>query len=151
MKKNPSPNIDVVRKEFEAWRATRLKHREPIPQNLWQAAIKLLDHYSSSQIVRELRLNSQQFRNKRSAMGRGTLLHAQSPAKPAFLKLNGRVLNKLIMADNETSKSKITSTTNEMCHLTIERNDGSRLSLHLPVDWQQIAEVCAHFLHSKLL
>jgi hypothetical protein len=36
----PEPTLEEVRVQFETWRKTR-KSRQPIPDQLWQAAFKL--------------------------------------------------------------------------------------------------------------
>ena len=57
---------DVVRR-FEAWRAK--PHGRLIPEELWKAALRLLDRYSPSTICRHLRLNAGRFKQVREAHG----------------------------------------------------------------------------------
>lgn len=52
----PSP-LESVRYQFEKWRETRKSPREPIPENLWEAAAALQDRYPISHIAKALRLN----------------------------------------------------------------------------------------------
>ena len=52
----PSP-LESVQYQFEKWRETRKKRREPIPENLWAAATGLYNQYSINQISRALHLN----------------------------------------------------------------------------------------------
>jgi hypothetical protein len=52
----PSP-LESVRYQFEKWRETRKRSREPIPEDLWAAAIKLSNQYSINHICRSLHLS----------------------------------------------------------------------------------------------
>lgn len=58
-------DLDGVVAKFKGWRA----HREgrAIPEELWDAAIKLLDGYTASAICRELGLNAARFKQLREA------------------------------------------------------------------------------------
>ena len=49
-------SLKEVRNQFEAWRSTR-KHREPIPDALWESAAGLRKDYSIHQIAKALHLN----------------------------------------------------------------------------------------------
>ena len=48
--------LKEVQNQFEAWRSTR-KHREAIPDALWEAAAGLRKDYSIHQIAKALHLN----------------------------------------------------------------------------------------------
>jgi hypothetical protein len=50
------PTLEKVQKQFETWRNTR-KIRGPIPEELWESAIKLSKDYSIGKISRALRLS----------------------------------------------------------------------------------------------
>ena len=49
--------LEIVQKQFEAWRSGRANKREPIPRHLWQAAAGLCRQYSIARVSRELRLS----------------------------------------------------------------------------------------------
>jgi hypothetical protein len=49
-------SLEEVQNQFEAWRSMR-KHREPIPDALWEAAASLRKNYSIHQIAKALHLN----------------------------------------------------------------------------------------------
>ena len=55
---------DVVR-QFEAWRAK--PHGRLIPEELWKAALGLLDRYAPSTICRHLRMSPARFKQVREA------------------------------------------------------------------------------------
>jgi len=56
-----SRTLEAVLAEFEKWRARR-GGREAIPKRLWDAAVDLVDRYSSTAICRRLRLNQGRFK-----------------------------------------------------------------------------------------
>jgi hypothetical protein len=49
--------LEIVEKQFEAWRSGRANKREPIPGHLWQAAAGLCRQYSLARVSRELHLS----------------------------------------------------------------------------------------------
>jgi len=49
-------DLDAVRAQFEQWRSR--PGRRHIPDDLWAAAIRLLEHYPVSVVSEHLRLNS---------------------------------------------------------------------------------------------
>lgn len=54
---NDSPAIAAVKQQFEQWRNSRVNRREPIPQELWQAAVELCKTHSIAHVSRSLRLS----------------------------------------------------------------------------------------------
>ena len=57
--------LEEVVRQFEAWRAK--PHGRLIPEELWKAALGLLDRYAPSTICRHLRLNAGRFKQVREA------------------------------------------------------------------------------------
>jgi hypothetical protein len=62
--------LDGVVAKFEGWRSKR--QGRAIPDELWDAAIRLLDRYTASGICRALGLNPARFKQMREARGGGT-------------------------------------------------------------------------------
>jgi hypothetical protein len=60
-------DLDGVVAKFEGWRGRR--EGRAIPDDLWDAAIKLLGGYSASEICRALGLNPARFKQMREARG----------------------------------------------------------------------------------
>jgi hypothetical protein len=60
-------DLDGVVAKFEGWRAKR--HSRAIPDELWAAAIRLLDGYTASAICRALGLNPARFKQMRETRG----------------------------------------------------------------------------------
>ena len=52
-----TPTIETVERQFEQWRSSRVKKREPIPQHLWQAAAQLCKTHPITHVCRRLRLS----------------------------------------------------------------------------------------------
>lgn len=82
----PSP-LESVRYQFERWRETRKKPREPIPEDLWAAAVGLVKHYPISHISKSLRLNHTDLKNRISGNGKKKKPTDQSPSPP-FVELD---------------------------------------------------------------
>lgn len=49
--------LETVQRQFEAWRNSRTKKSQPIPEQLWQAAASLCENYSITRVCRQLRLS----------------------------------------------------------------------------------------------
>jgi hypothetical protein len=50
------PTLELIRNQFETWRRRR-RCRSPIPESLWQAAVRLCRAHSICEVSRTLRLN----------------------------------------------------------------------------------------------
>jgi hypothetical protein len=134
-----SRDLNSVRTEFDNWRAER-KGKERIPEYLWESAIRLLDYYSVNKISRELRLSPNQLQKR--SKSRGKVGRQPRKSKRAFLEVRAGDLVKTI----PLSKSiEITNGTETTCRIVLERADGSRLSLNLPVNWTAIESICSNF------
>jgi hypothetical protein len=72
-----STALEQVRERFAQWRQNR-KGREPIPDELWQAAIGLTTEYSVTKIVKTLNLTHSDFKER--------MIEAQNNA-PTFAEL----------------------------------------------------------------
>jgi hypothetical protein len=140
--------LTSVKAGFESWRAQR-KGRERIPEQLWQSAIALLDYYPFHKVRKELNLNTKQFKERANTNGKvakqrlsGSTAKPNFSAPPAFLEIAANSLTKALPLSNNAELSQASGQT---CRVIFERADGSRLSLHLPVEWQQIQAICRNF------
>jgi hypothetical protein len=145
MKQNSSPDLHGVRAEFEAWRARRIG-RTRIPESLWAAALALLDRYPLTLICRELRLSPTQL-HKRCAADNPKLPQRQPPQQ-AFLELSSHALPTPKLLARSVASDSAALLTDGACRVMLERADGSRLSLTLPLDWLRIEALCASFLRA---
>lgn len=57
------PSIEEIQAQFIAWRNNR-KCREPVPDELWELAVRLAEDYSIGQICKVLGLNHRQLKRK---------------------------------------------------------------------------------------
>lgn len=144
MRKKLFCDLNTVRADFDTWRQRR-RGRERIPDALWAAAVGRLDHYPFSVVRRTLRLNAQALRQRRPSAG-----HPPSQPRPsssAFLELTAHELataaETLAKKGSAAHASPPAETT---CEVVLERNDGHRLRLRLPVDWSHLEALCARFL-----
>jgi hypothetical protein len=58
-----SPALEEVKEQFAQWRQNR-KGRESIPDELWQAAVRLTKEHSLNKIVKELNLSYSGFKER---------------------------------------------------------------------------------------
>jgi len=53
----PMATLEAVQRQFEAWRNSRTKKSQPIPEQLWQAAAGLCQNYPITHVCRQPRLS----------------------------------------------------------------------------------------------
>jgi hypothetical protein len=137
-----SRDLNSVRAEFENWRTQR-KSRERIPENLWAAAISMLDYYPITKVSRELKLNLKQL--KKRSKHNGKVERQNHKSKKAFLEVSAGDLVKTLPLSQNAEVSNASETT---CRIVFERSDGSRLSLSLPLECNLIESICFNFLRA---
>jgi hypothetical protein len=149
MIKPQNNDINMVRGMFEEWRAER-KGRERIPEKLWEVAIELLDYYPFHKVRHELKLNTKQLQERAEVSGKplkqlrySKAAEYQSTPKPAFVELSASALTKteLLSNNGEMPKDK-----NSSCRIVMQRVDGSRLTMSLPVELNLIQSICQGFI-----
>jgi len=55
--------LEMVKENFDTWRRTREK-QGPIPEQLWQDAIHLLQTHSQNQVAKALRINATELKKR---------------------------------------------------------------------------------------
>jgi hypothetical protein len=137
-------DINQVRAEFEKWRATKIG-RKRIPEPLWRAAAALLDYYPLKIVSQELHLSPKDLRKHRQII-RPLPQPAKASNAGQFLEVNADT----VKAANNCIKNPPTliSATPGVCQLLIEKKDGSRLTISLPLEWNRIESLCANLLRS---
>ncbi len=117
-------DLTRTRSAFEAWRSAQSTRRR-IPQHLWLAAVKLLDHYSLSRVCRELRLSPTQLRKH--------LTRTSQPLAPdAATALNFVAVRgaDIAISDSTSQAGRDRQPhTQSSVSLIFERSDGARLTL----------------------
>jgi len=81
----PSP-LESVQYQFEKWRENRKSHREPIPENLWTAAISLCSQYGINQVSRALHLSYMSLKEK--IPGMKSVSKKRKATSPFFVELD---------------------------------------------------------------
>jgi hypothetical protein len=126
-----------LKARFETWRANRKYVREPIPDELWNAAADLSRRYPPSLVGRVLKLDPSRLKK---FLLKGPA-RTSKPKKPqtAFFQLPTELA--LPEAGSSLPQRPVG------CRLQIERPDGSRLMLTLQsLDLISISRLCADFL-----
>jgi hypothetical protein len=125
---SPSDQLEHARAAFSSWRDSLNGRHAPIPDELWQLALSLLDHLSPTRVCRELRLDPTRLRKRLPAS------ESASPPDPApaagFCQLDPT----LISTSNDAAPpaSAPHPSTALPLRLVCERADGTRLCLSLP-------------------
>ena len=115
--------LKALRKRFERWRADR-RGGEPIPGELWKAAVELIGPMSCAGVARELGLDAGKLRRK--SRGRSVAPHparrARAKSKAAvFVELSAPLAVPRGRAESENSAPSAS--------VEFERADGTRLRL----------------------
>jgi hypothetical protein len=132
-------DLHELKIRFETWRTNRKYLREPIPNELWNAAADLSRHYTPSLVGRVLKIDSS--RLKKFLLNRSPRTSVRKKPQAAFFQLPTEVT---LPEVGPTLPQDLTN-----CRLQIERPDGSRLTLTLPsLDLVSINRLCADFLRS---
>lgn len=147
MEKGSAGDLSSIKEAFEKWRGER-KGRARIPEQLWSAAIELLDYYPFNKVREALKLNSKQLQNRAQANGKITRHRTYKKSQPstkvkkAFLSVTAKDLikaNQSIYTNNEEMIN------GPQCRMVLEREDGSKLTLMLPINWSAIESICNKF------
>ena len=151
----PSLNLERVKVELDTWRSQQ-KGAKRIPEHLWDKALKLLKTHSPSQLNRELGLDYS--RLKKHYLSSISTSGKSSKPKPMFLEVKAKHISSTAkvstspsisqMQGDDLSNSIILSQANQSCRILIERNDGSRLTIDLAIDWPKIEAICRDFLRA---
>lgn len=117
------PTLTAVKKQFATWRKKK-HHREPIPQELWDSAVRLTDEHSICKVSKVLSLCYTKLKKKVEA---AQLVRTTSfPATPDFISVD---LKPVAPAE---------------CCIEMEHYNGNRLRMHFKgkaeLDLQSIAE-----------
>jgi hypothetical protein len=128
-----------LKARFETWRTNRKYVREPIPDELWNAAANLSQCYPPSLVGRVLKLDLS--RLKKFLLTQPARTSTRKKPQTAFFQLPTEIA--LPEAGSSLPQRPVG------CRLQIERPDGSRLTLTLPsLDLVSISRLCADFLRA---
>ncbi len=128
-----------LKNRFETWRANRKYLREPIPDELWNAAADLSRRYPTSLVGRVLKIDPS--RLKKFLPKRSPRASVRKKRQATFFQLPTELA--LPESGSPLPQRQLG------CRLQIERPDGSRFTLTLPsLDLVSISRLCADFLRA---
>ena len=79
------PTIEEVSSQLENWRKNKTNHREPIPKELWQAAVDLARKHSINTVSKVLRLSYADLKDR--IYGPSTLKQKTKEKPAPFIEL----------------------------------------------------------------
>lgn len=127
-----------IKARFDQWRANRKYLREPIPDELRDAALEISRHYPPSLLRQVLKVDPSRLKPKAKAKAPRSRRQAQT----AFFKLP--------LPAAQAPAESLTSQSSTAYRLQIERPDGSRLTLTLPsLDAAALNALVADFLRGS--
>ena len=132
---DPSSELARVRSHFEQWRSRRSAPNQRIPQELWDAALALLDSFPLQLVARQVGVSASRLRHQRDALGSSSA----DASRLTFLPLS----------PPHPAASPAPPAPDTLARLVLERPDGSRLALSLPLEcWDRLDALCRDFLAS---
>lgn len=132
----PVDDLALAREAFQTWRSKRPGPGR-LPEHLWALAESLVDRFSPQTVARELGLNSGRLRARLEH--RATTLPKGKSPKPAFVELRGAdVTATPPVTSNCPNPAPIDEA--RLVRLTLERTDGTALTLALPAGDAAAAE-----------
>jgi hypothetical protein len=144
----PSLDINQIKAEFQAWRKKRVG-RERIPEHLWAAAIELLKNYPITTVQKQLLLNLKQLKQRLANSQR----NLQSLPKQQFLEIKAAEIAEISGQPHSSNSRRpidsIRTTSEPICRIAFERNDGSRLTISLPASANIIPAICANLMREE--
>ena len=128
-----------LKARLDHWRATRKYNRQRMPEELRQAATEICRRYPRRIVRRVLKLDP--WRLQAHAARRTGSTTAPLPLQTAFFQLPTEAV---------PTQSHLPGSSTAQCRLQIERRDGARLTLSLPLlDLAATRQICADFLRGR--
>jgi hypothetical protein len=125
-------DIELARQRLEEWRKNK-KHREPIPEELWQLAVELSSRFGISQVARELRLNFMAL--KKRVTDKTGQRKIEIDKGDSFMEI------KMLPGDSYVP-------VNSSCVMELTRVDGANLKIYSAVGGHiDIVKICGQFLN----
>lgn len=141
-------DLKQVQLEFQEWRASKTRLQQRVPSHLWQAAIKLLDRYSVSQICRALNLSAKDLYRQRAKLSTSTPTstpHKASVNNEKFLELTAQPL----FNGRQQAEHGCEVDNSANCQFVLEHKDGARLTINVPVSWSRLESLCLNLLRAQ--
>jgi hypothetical protein len=111
IKQAANPTLKEIQKQFEDWRNTRQK-REPIPEALWEAAVRVTQYNPIGRVSRILRINHRELKKRIQARCGDNFFGVD--LSTGFIEIDSRQLLYPIE-----------------CIVEMEQSDGARMKIHI--------------------
>jgi len=123
--------VEQVKQRLLEWRKNK-KHREPIPEELWQLAAELSSRFGISPVARELRLNFMAL--KKRVTGKTDHRKAEIDKGDSFVEI------KMLPGESHIP-------VNGSCVMELTRTDGANLKIYSTMGSRiDIVGICENFL-----
>ena len=124
-------DVEQAKQRLHEWRKNK-KHREPIPEELWQLAAELSTRFGISQVARELRLNFMAL--KKRVTGKADHRKAEVDKGDSFVEI------KMLPEESHIP-------VNSSCVMELTRRDGANLKIYSTMGCRiDIMGICENFL-----
>jgi hypothetical protein len=125
-------DVEQTKQRLQEWRKNK-KHREPIPEELWQLAVELSSRFGISQVARELKLNFMAL--KKRVTGKTGQRKIEIDKGDSFVEI------KMLPGESPVP-------VNSSCVMELTRVDGSNLKIYSAVGGRiDIVKICEQFLN----
>lgn len=128
MEPSKSSTLNEVSSHFEAWRATRIG-KSRIPAHLWQEAVDLHPSYTTTEIIKTLRLGHTDFKKKISQTH-------QNLSPTDFIRIDPTPTMISIPLPLEPEND-----TNQTTTIELEKGDGSRVRIQRELNGQALMSI----------
>jgi hypothetical protein len=142
--KTSSPELDRLKAQFEDWRASRVG-KQRIPQQLLEETATLLKTHSMAAVSRVSLLDYRRLKQ----LAQADNLSRKNLSSPSFLEIKPEQIAASGSKPTLRPISPISaSSADPICTIVFERIDGSRLTVSIPADGRQLANLCASLLRA---
>ena len=98
------PTLEEVKEKLENWRKNKTNHRQPIPKELWQAAVELARCHSINGVSKALRLSYADLKDRLYGPSKQKPSVRQKPASFIELKYSQPLMQEAITVDIENKR-----------------------------------------------
>jgi hypothetical protein len=114
-----SLTLEELREQFEQWRKNKLPKERRIPEQMWEAAVELSSKYPFALIVKELRLNRDEYK-RRLGLKKQNQPTQELMVKSDFVEIPVHLMEGLYQHNNNHRCEKV----------ELERADGTKMRLY---------------------
>lgn len=123
---NPTLTIEAVKKQFNDWRAQRGKMGS-FPDELWQNAVSLLDHYGTTKVIRDLGITRSQLNDR---VARHSKIGDADNAQFVELEITNNIQEQRVVEAKSITHSTTKSSIESKSSIELRKPDGTTLVIH---------------------